>query len=158
VPRRSRTLARPRVLLADDNLHLLRAATELLLPHFDVVGTVQDGAELVLEASRSHPDVIVADVLMSIVNGLEAVHSLREMNSSAKFVFLSVHPEQEIVEACMSEGALGYVLKSTMKSDLISAIKAALAGEHYISPSVAANQAKSNRSATRPEGSETDDR
>jgi len=158
VPRRSRTLARPRVLLADDNLHLLKAATELLLPHFDVVGTVQDGAELVLEASRSHPDVIVADVLMSIVNGLEAVHSLRELNSSAKFVFLSVHPEQEIVEACMSEGALGYVLKSTMKSDLISAIKAALAGEHYISPSVASNQAKSNRSATGQKDSGTDDR
>ena len=158
MPKRSRTLARPRVLLADDNLQLLRAATELLQHHFDVVGTVQDGAELVLEASQSHPDVIVADVLMSIVSGLEAMHSLRALNSSAKFVFLSVHPEQEIVEACMSEGALGYVLKSTMKADLVSAIRAALAGEHYISPSVASNQEKSNRSATGQKDSGTDDR
>ena len=102
-------------------------------PDFDVVGTATDGAALVSEACRLHPDVIVTDISMPMLNGIDAVHKLRELGSTAKFVFVTVHSEKEFVEACMEAGALGYVHKSSLKRHLVPAIKAVLAGQSYIS-------------------------
>ena len=127
-------MIRPRVLLADDHPALLEATTALLMPVFEVVGTAVDGASLVSEALRLCPDVIVADITMPILSGIEAAHRLQEVALSARFVFLTIHSEEQFVEACMAEGALGYVVKSHMKVHLIPAIQAALAGESYISP------------------------
>ena len=124
---------RPRILLADDHRHLLKAATTLLAPHFDVVGIASDGKTLVSEALRLKPDVIVVDITMPLLSGIDAVHKLREMGSSARIVFLTIHSEEEFVSACRAEGALAYVLKSKMKAQLIPAIRAALAGELYLS-------------------------
>jgi DNA-binding NarL/FixJ family response regulator len=129
-------LIRPRVLLADDHLALLEATTALLMPVFDVVGTAVDGAALVSEAIRLCPDVIIADITMPILSGIEAAHRLHELALSARFVFLTIHTEEQFVEACVAEGALGYVVKSHMKAHLIPAIQAALVGESYISPLV----------------------
>lgn len=126
-------MSRPRVLLADDHTLLLEAVSALLRPHFDVVGKATDGAALVSEALRLKPDVIVVDITMPVLTGLEAVRKLQEANCSSQFVFLTVHPEQEFVSACMGHGAMGYVLKSTMKAHLIPAIRAALAGQTYVS-------------------------
>jgi DNA-binding NarL/FixJ family response regulator len=125
------------VLLADDHPPLLEAATAILKPHFDVVGTATDGAILVSEALRLRPDVIVTDITMPVLNGIEAVSQLRDANLSASFVFLTVHANEEFLKACMAEGALGYVLKSHMKTHLVAAIQAALKGESYVSPFVA---------------------
>jgi DNA-binding NarL/FixJ family response regulator len=121
------------VLLADDHQALLKAEVELLSAYFDVVGTVADGAALVSEACRLHPDVIVTDISMPILNGIDAVYKLRELGSTAKFVFVTVQSEGEFVEACMEAGALGYVQKVCLKHDLVPAIEAALAGRSYIS-------------------------
>jgi DNA-binding NarL/FixJ family response regulator len=129
-------LIRPRVLLADDHAALLQAVAVLLKPHFDIVGTVADGSVCVSEALRLRPDVIVADITMPGLSGIDAAHRLGELDSSAKIVFLTVHSEQPFIEACMAEGALGYVLKSHMKVHLIPAIQAALAGQSYICPFV----------------------
>ena len=129
-------MVRPRVLLADDHSSLLEAETNLLRPYFDVVGTARTGVELVSEAMRLDPDVIVADISMPGFTGIEAFHQLRESGSTAKIVFLTVHSEEEFVRACVAEGALGYVIKSSMKSHLVPAIKAALAGRRYIHPSL----------------------
>lgn len=129
-------MIRPRVLLADDHSPLLEAVTDLLRPYFDVVGTARDGAALVSEALRLHPDVIVADITMPGLSGIDAAHKLRESGSAAKLVFLTIHSGEEFVHACMAEGALGYVVKSRMKAHLIPAIQAALAGKSYISPFV----------------------
>lgn len=85
------------------------------------------------EACRLHPDVIVTDISMPILNGIDAVHKLRELGSTAKFVFVTVQSEREFVEACMEAGALGYVQKVCLKHDLVPAIEAALAGRSYIS-------------------------
>lgn len=126
------TVNRPCILLADDHRHLLESATTLLTPHFDVVGTASDGRTLVSEALRLKPDVIVADITMPVLSGIDAVQKLRAMGSSARIVFLTIHSEEEFVSACRAEGALGYVLKSKMKAQLIPAIRAALAGEYYI--------------------------
>jgi DNA-binding NarL/FixJ family response regulator len=124
------------VLLADDHPSLLEAATVILKPHFDVVGTATDGAMLVSEALRLRPDVIVTDITMPGLNGIDAVSQLRDSNVSAKFVFLTVHANEEFLTACLAEGALGYVLKSHMKSHLVAAIQSALKGKSFVSPFV----------------------
>jgi len=127
-------LTRPRVLLADDHAQLLEAATALLSPHYDTVGTASDGEMLIQQALRLRPEVIVTDVTMPGVSGIEAIRRLHELDFSARVVILTIHQEEEFMKACMAEGALGYVIKSQMKSHLIPAVEAALAGRSYISP------------------------
>ena len=127
-------MSRPRILLADDHPAVLKATNGLLKAQFDVVGTVVDGATLVSEALRLCPDVIVADITLPVLSGIDAARQLRDSASSAKIVFLTVHSEQQFVDACMAEGALGYVHKSCMKAHLIPAIQAALLGQSYVGP------------------------
>jgi DNA-binding NarL/FixJ family response regulator len=130
-------LIRPRVLLADDYPALREATVRLLKTQFDVVGTATDGAALVSEALRLLPDIIVTDITMPVLSGIDAVHQLRESAFfSAKIVFLTIHPEEQFMKACLAEGALGYVLKSHMRAHLIPAIQAALVGQTYICPFV----------------------
>jgi DNA-binding NarL/FixJ family response regulator len=124
-----------RVLLADDHPRLLEKVAALLRPSFEVVGTASNGQELISEAMLLDPDVIVADVTMPVLTGIEAAYRLREVGSRAKFVFLTVHAENEFIQACMAEGALGYVVKSHMATDLLPAIRAAFRGKVYISQS-----------------------
>jgi len=126
-------LNRPRVLLADDNPALLAAATALLTSHFDVVGSAVDGEKLVSEALSLEPDLIVVDITMPVLNGIQAVHQLRKLGSRARVVFLTIHAEEEFLMACRTEGALGYVLKARMKTQLVPAIVAALEGASYTS-------------------------
>jgi DNA-binding NarL/FixJ family response regulator len=125
-----------RVLLADDNAVLLDRVGILLSPSFEIVGAVTNGRELFYAGMSLAPDVIVADITMPILGGIEAAQQLREAGCRAKFVFLTIHIEHEFVDACVSQGALGYVVKSHMKTDLIPAIKAALTGRTFISPLV----------------------
>ncbi len=127
-------MIRPRLLLADDHPAVLKATNALLKAQFDIVGNATDGATLVSEALRLCPDVVVADITLPILSGIDAAHRLHESAPSVKIVFLTVHSEQQFVEACMAEGALGYVLKSHMKAHLIPAILAALVGHSYICP------------------------
>jgi DNA-binding NarL/FixJ family response regulator len=127
-------LIRPRLLLADDHPAVLKATNALLNAQFDIVGNATDGPTLVSEAVRLDPDIIVADITLPILSGIEAAHLLQETVPSARIVFLTVHSEPQFVEACMAEGALGYVLKSHMKAHLIPAIQAALVGQSYICP------------------------
>jgi DNA-binding NarL/FixJ family response regulator len=124
----------PRVLVADNHPALLRTTSALLSTQFDVVGTVADGESLVSKALSLCPDVIVADITLPVLSGIEAVHRLRVSAPSAKIVFLTIHSEQQSVDACKAEGALGYVLKPQMRAHLIPAISAALAEQSYICP------------------------
>lgn len=127
-------LTRPRIFLADDHSEFLRAEITLLQPHFDLVGTARDGATLVSEVQRLKPDVVVVDITMPIFNGIEAVHRLVAAGTTAKFVALTVHVEEEFVKACVAEGILGYVAKSRMKAHLVPAIQTVLGGLPYVSP------------------------
>jgi DNA-binding NarL/FixJ family response regulator len=127
------TLIRPRILLADDHLALLEAEIALLSPYFDVIGTATDGAALVSKAQILCPDVIVSDISMPVLSGIEAMHRLQESGCTAKFVFLTIHSEKEFVDACLGAGALGYVQKATMKHHLMLAIEAASVGQSYVS-------------------------
>jgi DNA-binding NarL/FixJ family response regulator len=127
-------LIRPRVLLADDHLKFLEAEIALLRPHCEVVGTASDGASLVSETERLNPDVVVVDITMPVMNGIDAVHKLVESGSNVKFVFLTINTGEEFVKACQQAGARGYVWKARMKAHLIPAIHAALEDRPYISP------------------------
>jgi DNA-binding NarL/FixJ family response regulator len=127
-------VGRARILLADDNELLLGLTAKMLTPSFDVVGIASDGRELLSKALRLRPDVIVADITMPNLTGIEAIHQLVEAGLGAKVVFLTVHREDEYLQACLEEGALGYVVKSDMTDDLIAAINAAIAGKLFVSP------------------------
>jgi DNA-binding NarL/FixJ family response regulator len=125
---------RPRVFLADDHEEFLEAEAALLRPHFDVIGMVHDGASLVAAVQRLKPDVVVVDITMPEMGGIDAVHRLVQCGSHARFVFLTAHAEEEFVQACLAEGAQGYVWKGRMKAHLVPAVHAALEGSAYVSP------------------------
>jgi DNA-binding NarL/FixJ family response regulator len=124
---------RLRVLLADDHPLLLERVKVLLQSTFEVVGVAHDGLEMVNKAMRLSPDIIVADISMPELDGIQAAHRLQEMGAKAAIVFLTIHESPQFVEACLAEGALGFVLKSQMRADLIPAINAALLGQCFVS-------------------------
>jgi CheY-like chemotaxis protein len=137
---RGQPVNRARILLADDNELLLELTARMLATSFDVVGLARDGQDLIAKARKFTPDVIIVDITMPLVTGIEAVHELRQDGSSARFVFLTVHQESEFLQACLEEGALGYVIKSHIKADLIPAIQAVMAGERFVSPSLSLSE------------------
>jgi DNA-binding NarL/FixJ family response regulator len=107
----------------------------LLRPDFEVVGAVNNGKEVLSESARLRPDVIVMDICMPELSGIEAAHELRSLGSTAKIVFLTVQTRVEFVRACLAEGALGYVTKSRLAKDLVPAIQDALSGYRFVSSS-----------------------
>jgi DNA-binding NarL/FixJ family response regulator len=125
---------RARVLIGDDHGAILDRAISLLKPHFEIVGAVSDGRSLVTEAARLQPDVIVLDISMPQLSGIEAARELLKTGSKAKLVFLTMHVGPEFVKACLCAGATGYVIKSRMRSDLVVAVNEAIAGKKFISP------------------------
>jgi len=106
----------------------------LLTPTCEVVGSVSDGQSLFDAAGRLQPDVIVTDITMPILSGIEASKRLCDTGSAAKIIFLTVHSDVDFVQACLATGAAGYVLKPRIISDLLPAIREALAGRVFISP------------------------
>jgi DNA-binding NarL/FixJ family response regulator len=135
--RESIPLPKPTVLVADDHSLMLATVVPYLEQALDVVGTVNNGRDLITEATRLRPDLIVLAIRLPEVNGIEAVHQLRESGSTSKVIFLTVHSDSEFVDACLAEGAFGYVTKSSMGSDLVAAIQEALAGRTFVSPTIA---------------------
>jgi DNA-binding NarL/FixJ family response regulator len=123
---------RPRVLLADDHPLVLERVTVLLQSTFEVVGVAHDGLEMVDKAMRLSPHIIVADIAMPKLDGIQAAHRLKEMGAKAPIVFLTSHESPQFVEACLAGGALGFVLKAQMKAELIPAVNAALSGQSFV--------------------------
>jgi DNA-binding NarL/FixJ family response regulator len=135
-PKMRPILNQPRVLLADDHHPIIERVTVLLQPSFEIVGAVGNGTDLISEALRLQPDLIILDISMPGLTGIEAARQLREAGSAARFVFLTVHERVEFVHACLAEGALGYVVKSRLAVDLVPAMREALSGRRFISPPV----------------------
>jgi DNA-binding NarL/FixJ family response regulator len=130
----STTSSEPRVLLVDDNDAMLARAASVLTPGCLVVGSAREGLAA-LEAARTlHPDVIVLDISMPGMTGLEIACHLRRAGSTAALVFLTVHDEDEIVSAARAAGGIGYVVKSRLASDLRFAVDEAVAGRQFVSP------------------------
>jgi DNA-binding NarL/FixJ family response regulator len=129
-------LNRARVLLADDNRSFLAVVTRVLDGEFDVVETVADGQAAMAEAEKLQPDVLVLDISMPVLSGLGAARQLRAAGCQAKIVFLTVHADPDYVQATRAAGAQGYVVKSRIASDLVVALREALAGRLFVSPCI----------------------
>ena len=125
---------RPRLLLADDHTMLLDAFRRLLEPRCEIVGTAGDGHELIDLAAKTRPDVIVLDISMPRLNGMDACARLCQKTPDVKFVFLTVHEDPDIAAEAIRRGASGYLLKSSASAELFTAIEQALAGKLYITP------------------------
>ncbi|HYK91276.1 MAG TPA: response regulator transcription factor [Acidobacteriota bacterium] len=123
-----------RILLADDHPHVLEKVRQLLASAYEIVGTASDGQSLVNAVGLLKPDVLVIDITMPILNGIEAAEQLRDDGCESKIIFLTVHADPDYVRACLAAGAFGYVVKARMSSDLPHAIQEALAGRIFISP------------------------
>ncbi len=130
------TLEKIRILLADDHKPVMDAVSHILSREFDVVGAVGDGQTLLDETERLQPDLLVVDISMPVVNGIEAVRRLKEASSEVKVVFLTVHENADYAREAFAAGALGYVIKSRIASDLVDTIKSVLAGQRFVSPSI----------------------
>jgi DNA-binding NarL/FixJ family response regulator len=129
------SVARTRILLADDYKGMCDRAVRLLEPEFEVIGVVRDGSALLEAASKMQPDVCVIDISMPVLSGIEAATRLKQSGSTTKIIFLTVHEDPDFVQAALETGALGYVLKSRMASDLRAAVKVAMGGQVFISSS-----------------------
>jgi DNA-binding NarL/FixJ family response regulator len=120
--------------MADDHLMLLEAFKALLEPDFDIVGTVTDGRTLLEEFSRLNPDVVLLDVAMPLLNGLDAGRQLKAQRRSVKLIYLTMNPDPDLAGEALRLGASGYVLKSSAAQELKQAIQEALRGRSYIMP------------------------
>ena len=127
-------MARPRILMADDHLILLEAFKAMLAPDFDVVGIVTDGRALLEEFDRLNPDVVLLDIAMPLLNGLDAGRQLKARRRSVKLIYLTMNPDPDIAGEALRLGASGYVLKSSAAQELKQAIQEALRERSYITP------------------------
>jgi DNA-binding NarL/FixJ family response regulator len=132
-----------RVLLADDHALMLEGLSRLLADHFDVVGAVTNGRSLMEEAERLKPDVIVVDVGMPELNGIEAARRLNKLLPAARIVFVTQQLDPAYLDAAFNAGALAYVAKQSASTELLEAIRLALKGLHYVTPLARAADGKS---------------
>jgi DNA-binding NarL/FixJ family response regulator len=130
-------MKRPRVLLADDHKLLLEAFQKLLEPDCEVVGKVADGRALLAAASELKPDIIVLDIAMPLLNGLDAGGQIKKMMPDVKLIFLTVNEDPDFVSEAFRVGASGYLLKSSAASELFQAIQDVSRGRAYVTPLVA---------------------
>jgi DNA-binding NarL/FixJ family response regulator len=127
-------MTRARILMADDHAMLLDAFSAVLEPEFDVVGAVTDGRRLLEEFSRLNPDVVLLDIAMPLLNGLDAGRQLKAQRKSVKLIYLTMNPNPDLAGEALRLGASGYVLKSSAAKELKQAIHEALLGRSYITP------------------------
>jgi CheY-like chemotaxis protein len=122
-----------RILLADDFPPFTELVKGIVEPEFDFVGTAVNGRALITAALALDPDVIIADISMPILSGIDAVRKLRQLRSRAIVLFLTIHAEADFVRLCFAEGAKGFVVKSQLDTELLHAIREVLAGRIYVS-------------------------
>jgi DNA-binding NarL/FixJ family response regulator len=130
-------MSKSRVLIADDHKIVVEGLKKLLSSDFDVIGAVADGRELLGASEKLHPDVIVADISMPNLNGIEAVRQIKKLHEEVKVVFLTMHPDVTYAASAFKAGASGYVLKHSAPDELVTAIREALQGRTYITPLIA---------------------
>ncbi len=124
-------------MIADDHALVADACRKLLEPEFDVVATVGDGRALVRVAANLKPQVIIVDIGMPLLNGLDAAYQVKQLLDSVKLVFLTMNTDPALAAEAFRRGALGYLLKSSSASELIVAIREVLRGKSYLSPAIA---------------------
>lgn len=126
-----------RIVIADDNLAMLDSVAEILLDaDYEVVGVVSDGTCVLAEVEQSQPDIVVLDISMGDINGLELARALQEKSFPGKIIFLTVHEDQELLSAAIAAGGYAYVVKSRLDLDLLPALQTVLCGQLFVSASL----------------------
>lgn len=128
---------RPRVLIADDHTLVAEACAKLLEPEFEVLGTFANGQDLLAAAPELKPDVIILDVGMPLMNGLEAGKRIKKLLRAVRIVYLTMNADTGIAAQAFRGGACGYLLKSSAAAELVTAVREVLKGRQYVSPQVA---------------------
>ena len=128
---------RARVLLADDHLLVAEGLKKILTAEFDLVGVVEDGRELIAAAKTLRPDVIVSDITMPNLNGIEALEELKKIDPGVRVIFLTMHRDVIYARRALEAGAYGFVLKHSAPEELIMGVRAALEGRTFITPILA---------------------
>jgi DNA-binding NarL/FixJ family response regulator len=139
-------MKRVKVLLADDHRILAEGLMRLLEPEFELLGLVENGRALLTAARELKPDVIVSDISMPELNGVEALEELKKADPAVRVVFLTMHHNVAYARQAMDAGALGYVLKHSAAEELILAVRAAAAGRTFVTPAIAGELLQSMRS------------
>jgi len=147
---------RARLLLADDHTLLLEGIRLMLEPEFELVGSVEDGQALLAAAKTLKPDIILLDISMPALNGIDAARRIRKLLPSAKLIFLTMHADADYVAEAFRAGAMGYILKRAAASELKVAIREVMKGHHYVSPLVTRNALELLISSAKPGGKPSD--
>ena len=129
-------MRRPRVVLADDHTMITEAFEKLLAPSCDVVGKVGDGRALLAAVKELHPDVVVVDIGMPLLNGLTAARQIRELDPDIKLVFLTMNEDPDLAAEAFRVGASAYLLKRSAASELVTAIQQVVQHRSYVTPLV----------------------
>lgn len=130
-------MIRPRVLLADDHQIVAQGLSSILEPEYELVGIAKDGRELVSAFQKLRPDVVVTDISMPSLNGLEAARQIRKIDDRARIIFLTMHLDADFATAAFQLGASGYLLKHSAAEELETALSEVLRGRVYITPRIA---------------------
>ena len=130
-------MSKPRVLLADDHVLFLDGLRRILEPDYEIVGQATDGAELIELANKLRPDVMLVDIMMPRLNGLEAIRRLQSADLRAKVIFVTMHTEIEFAVEAIRLGASGYLLKHATADELCHAVHEVLEGKTYVAPEMA---------------------
>lgn len=125
---------RTRILLADDHTLVSEALIRLLEPRFEVVGKVSDGRALLKAARELHPDVVIVDIAMPLLNGLDAARLLRKEMPACRLIFLTMTHDADLAREALRIGASGYLLKTSAGWELLEAVDSALSGRQYVTP------------------------
>jgi DNA-binding NarL/FixJ family response regulator len=136
---------RPRILIADDHNLVAELCKRLLENDFDVVGTVADGRALVRVAGELKPDVIVLDIAMPVLNGLDAGRQVKKMLPAVKLVFLTMNPDADVAAEAFARGASGYLLKTCAATEMVAAVRDVLRGKTYLSKALSRDAVDSLR-------------
>ena len=129
-------MKRIRLLIADDHVMFAQGLESLLHDEFELLGTAQNGEELVQATLRAKPDVILVDISMPLLNGFDAVRRIKESGSDTKIIFLTMHDDATFLSEAFRCGASGYILKQAAGEELVNAIKEVAQGHNYVSPLV----------------------
>jgi len=129
-------MARVRVLLADDHTLFCNLLRDLLEPEYEVVGSVSDGRELLKTADALNPDVVLVDIGMPSLNGLDAGRRLKQANPKIKLIYLTMNNNVEYAREALQAGASAFVLKNSKSSELLQALRDALRGRSYVAPEI----------------------
>jgi DNA-binding NarL/FixJ family response regulator len=129
-------MSKPRVIIADDHTLLVEAFEKLLAPECDVIAKVPDGRALLTAARELHPDVVVLDIAMPLLNGLDAARQIKQTDSSIRLVFVTMNEDPDLAAEAFRAGASAYLLKRSAGAELLTAIREAMKRRSYVTPLV----------------------